>query len=93
MDVRAEELMSVAVLAIAGRESVRPVPVAAAHVEPLTHRERDIMNLLVTGRCVREIAEALSIGDKTVRNHLSNIYRKLGVRRQSEALLQWLSAT
>ena len=93
VDRRAEDLMTVAVLGIAGRKSAQPEPITLAHAEPLTQRERDIMNLLATGRCIREIAEALSIGDKTVRNYLSNIYRKLGVRRQAEALLQWLSAT
>lgn len=93
VDSRAEDLMAVAVLAVAGRKPVQPEPTALAHAEPLTQRESDIMNLLATGRCIREIAQALSIGDKTVRNYLSNIYRKLGVRRQAEALLQWLSTT
>ena len=49
------------------------------------------MTLLATGYSIREIAANLAIGGKTVRNYLSNIYRKLGVSRQAEALVHWLS--
>jgi DNA-binding NarL/FixJ family response regulator len=49
------------------------------------------MTLLASGFSIREIAEDLAIGGKTVRNYLSNIYRKLGVHRQAEALIRWLS--
>lgn len=86
-----ENLMSVAVLATARRVPAPPVPAALVHAEPLTPRENDVMALLASGRSIREIAEALAIGGKTVRNTLSNIYRKLGVRRQTEALVRWLS--
>jgi DNA-binding CsgD family transcriptional regulator len=87
-----ENLMLFAALATA-RRTPAPPPVSAGlvHSEPLTPRERDVMTLLASGRSVREIAEALAIGGKTVRNVLSNIYRKLGVRRQTEALIRWLS--
>jgi len=65
-----------------------------APVEPpggnLTRRERQIMELLVTGHTIAEIAELLSLTGKTVRNNLSSIYAKLQVRRQSEAILLWL---
>lgn len=87
----AETLLSVAVLATARRTPPPPVPAALMHSELLTPRERDVMTLLAAGRSIREIAEALAIGGKTVRNILSNIYRKFGVRRQTEALLRWLS--
>lgn len=56
----------------------------------LTPRERQIMELLVTGHTVIEIAEHLTLTGKTVRNNLSSIYAKLQVRRQSEAILLWL---
>ena len=85
-----ENLMSFAVLATARRAPTRP-PAGLVHSEPLTPREQDVMTLLAAGRDIREIADALAIGGKTVRNNLSNIYRKLGVRRQTEALLRWLS--
>jgi DNA-binding CsgD family transcriptional regulator len=78
------------VLVVGRPEEAKPGP--RAYAEPLTPRECDIMTLLAAGRSIREIAEALAIGGKTVRNNLSNIYRKLGVRRQTEALIHWLSA-
>lgn len=56
----------------------------------LTPRERQIMELLVTGHAITEIARRLSLTGKTVRNKLSAIYAKLRVRRQSEAILLWL---
>lgn len=56
----------------------------------LTPREREIMELLVIGHTIAEIAEHLTLTGKTVRNKLSNIYAKLQVRRQSEAILLWL---
>ncbi|GLH96618.1 helix-turn-helix transcriptional regulator [Phytohabitans aurantiacus] len=56
----------------------------------LTPRERQIMELLVTGHTIMEIAEHLTLTGKTVRNNLSTIYAKLQVRRQSEAILLWL---
>jgi DNA-binding NarL/FixJ family response regulator len=56
----------------------------------LTPRERQIMELLVTGHTIMEIAEHLTLTGKTVRNNLSSIYAKLQVRRQSEAILLWL---
>ncbi|GAA4728796.1 response regulator transcription factor [Phytohabitans rumicis] len=67
----------------------------AASTEPLssgdlTPRERQIMELLVTGHTVLEIAEHFTLTSKTVRNNLSTIYAKLQVRRQSEAILMWL---
>lgn len=56
----------------------------------LTPRERQIMELLVTGHTIGEIAGCLRRTRKTVRNNLSTIYTKLRVRGQSEAILLWL---
>jgi DNA-binding CsgD family transcriptional regulator len=91
-----ERMVEKMILAVAGHPATpatppAPGPAALAHAEPLTPRERDVMTLLATGRTIREIADALAIGGKTVRNNLSNIYRKLGVRRQAEALIRWFS--
>jgi len=58
--------------------------------QKLTPRERQIMELLVTGHTITEISESLKLTGKTVRNNLSNIYAKLQVRRQAEAILLWL---
>jgi DNA-binding NarL/FixJ family response regulator len=56
----------------------------------LTPRECQVMELLVAGHTIAEIAGHLRLTSKTVRNNLSNIYAKLQVRRQSEAILLWL---
>ena len=45
----------------------------------LTAREREVLNLLARGHSNREIAEELVITNKTVKNHLSRIYEKIGV--------------
>jgi DNA-binding NarL/FixJ family response regulator len=60
------------------------------HTDSLTPRERQIMDLLVTGNTIAEIADHLTLTGKTVRNKLTRIYAKLQVRGQSEAILLWL---
>ncbi|MBN1954460.1 MAG: response regulator transcription factor [Anaerolineae bacterium] len=54
--------------------------------ELLTDRERDILRLAVRGLPNPQIAQSLCLSPGTVRNHLSAIYRKLGVRSRYEAL-------
>jgi DNA-binding NarL/FixJ family response regulator len=48
--------------------------------EVLTHREREILKLLVEGKSSREIGELLFISLRTVQNHRANIMKKLKVR-------------
>jgi DNA-binding CsgD family transcriptional regulator len=50
----------------------------------LTRREREIAGLVARGMTNREIAEALVISVRTVDNHLSNAYAKLGVATRAE---------
>lgn len=52
----------------------------------LTERERDILRLAKRGLPNPQIAQALHLSAGTVRNHLSSIYRKLGVHSRYEAL-------
>lgn len=52
----------------------------------LTRREREILGLLTQGLCNTAIGERLFISEKTVRNHLSSIYRKIGVASRAEAI-------
>ena len=54
----------------------------------LTEREREILTLLARGASNREISEALYIAGGTVKNHLSNILGKLGVRDRTQAALK-----
>lgn len=62
------------------------VPAATA----LTPRERQIMELIAAGYRTAEAASRLLLSERTVRNNLTNIYAKLKVRRQSEAVMLWL---
>jgi DNA-binding NarL/FixJ family response regulator len=58
--------------------------------EPLTAREREIAEWVIQGMRNREIAARLQISEKTVKTHLSNIFRKLNVNRRVELLLSRL---
>jgi DNA-binding NarL/FixJ family response regulator len=60
----------------------------ASSFEHLTEREREILAMVATGASNREIAEALFITEGTVKNHLSNILSKLGVRDRTQAALK-----
>ena len=55
-------------------------------LEQLTHREEDVLRLLVRGLIKKEIADQLDISQHTVDMHLRSIYRKLQVRSQTEAV-------
>ncbi len=56
--------------------------------EPLTDREKTILRLLAGGYSNREISELLNISDGTVKNHISNLLAKLGVRDRTRAVLK-----
>ena len=61
---------------------------AATAPASLTLREHELLTLLREGRSNAQIAWQLGIAEKTVRNHFSNLYRKLGVRSRVEALVR-----
>jgi DNA-binding CsgD family transcriptional regulator len=52
----------------------------------LTPREMEVVGRLLSGDRVRSIAEGLFLSPSTVRNHLSSVYRKLGIRSQQEII-------
>ena len=54
----------------------------------LTIREREVFDLLVKNYDTEEIATKLKISSKTVRNHISNVIQKLGVKGRSQAILE-----
>ena len=54
----------------------------------LTIRERQIFELLIQNNDTEEIATKLNISSKTVRNHISNVIQKLGVKGRSQAILE-----
>jgi two-component system, NarL family, response regulator DevR len=53
--------------------------------EELTEREREVLSLVARGYTNKQIAEDLSVTEKTARNHVSHILEKLGLSRRSEA--------
>jgi len=55
--------------------------------DALTERETDVLRLLARGKANKEIAADLSIGEKTVKTHVSNILMKLGVQSRTQAAL------
>ena len=99
-DTNADELRR-AVKAAAGGQ-VQLSPEAATRLmrevrapegpEPLTERETDVLRLLADGQSNKEIARNLSIGEKTVKTHVSNILAKLNVQSRTQAVLQAMRA-
>jgi DNA-binding NarL/FixJ family response regulator len=88
--------VSAADMALAIRQAVRPTlhlatstPPAAEEPLPdgvvLTAREHEILSLVAGGASNGEIAKQLWVTEQTVKFHLSNVYRKLGVRNRTEA--------
>jgi len=79
-----------------GRLSVRRDPVVrfdpsilkrrVEMLEVLTAREREVVYLIGQGYRNRDIAQALVISEHTVKNHISNIFQKLGVADRYELL-------
>jgi DNA-binding NarL/FixJ family response regulator len=58
--------------------------------DPLTDRELDTLRLVAAGYSNREIASALHLAPGTVKNHVSNVLLKLGVRDRTRAVLRAL---
>ncbi len=54
----------------------------------LTKREKEVFNLLIQNLTTKEIASKLFISEKTVRNHISNVMQKLGVRGRAQAVIE-----
>jgi NarL family two-component system response regulator LiaR len=55
--------------------------------EPLTERETEVLRLLAQGQSNKQIAHSLSVGEKTVKTHVSNILAKLSVPSRTQAAL------
>jgi two-component system, NarL family, response regulator DevR len=53
--------------------------------ESLSSQEQKVLALVAEGQTNKEIAAALGLSDKTVRNYLSNVFQKLQVSRRSQA--------
>ena len=60
-------------------------------VRSISGREREILLSLLEGCTNQEIAASLGICQKTVEEHLTSVYRKIGVKTRSQAILWWVS--
>ncbi len=56
----------------------------------LTKREKQVFELLIQNKTTTEIANLLSISEKTVRNHISNAMQKLNVKGRAAAVIELL---
>jgi DNA-binding NarL/FixJ family response regulator len=65
------------------RRSTGPLPTVTPQ---LTRRQRELLHLLAQGHDNRKIAQATGLSVKTIENHLTRLYRALGVYSRSEAL-------
>ena len=94
-DTEADELIRSIKAAAAGQ--VQLSPQAAARLmrevrapespEALTERETEVLRLLAQGQSNKEVARQLSIGEKTVKTHVSSILGKLNVSSRTQAAL------
>ncbi len=56
-------------------------------VDALSDRERDVLGMICEGSSDRDMAEALGLSPHTVRNHVSSLYRKIGVAKRGAAVV------
>jgi NarL family two-component system response regulator LiaR len=68
------------------REMKGPLPGRSAADEPLTIRQQELLALIGEGRSDREIAEILHLTEATVRSHVHNIIRRLGMETRLQAV-------
>ena len=69
----------------AGTEGPRPRPVP--ELAGLTDREREILVLIARGRSNTEIATDLAVSPSTVKNHVTNLFAKIGARDRAQAVI------
>ncbi len=79
---------SVAAKVVAEFSRLADHPPGEELIEPLSEREREVLQLLSSGASNREIAEALVIAQGTVKNHVTSILGKLGVRDRTQAAIK-----
>ncbi len=71
-------------------EARSELPLSPSLFDDLTAREQEVLGLIAKGLRNREIAERLVISEKTVGNHISNIFAKLQVNDRSQAIVRAL---
>ncbi|MDX1550472.1 response regulator [Novilysobacter spongiicola] len=73
---------------LSGLEHMRNDFVSLDRPDPLTDRETEILRLMAGGFSNKEIANSLGVAEGTIKNHVSNILSKLGVRDRTRAVLK-----
>jgi DNA-binding NarL/FixJ family response regulator len=73
---------------LAGLEHMQNQFASLEQPDPLTDRETEILRLMAGGYSNKEIANSLGVAEGTVKNHVSNILSKLGVRDRTRAVLK-----
>jgi DNA-binding NarL/FixJ family response regulator len=73
---------------LAGQLTVPTVLGRQIAPRPLSHREKQILALVVLGKTNREIAHTLFLAESTVKTHLSSAFRKIDARSRSEAVVR-----
>jgi DNA-binding NarL/FixJ family response regulator len=86
LDLAAAIRQSVAGCVIQPRGLLDNRPPSAAAAAGLSEQETRVLAELARGRSNRQIAEALWLSEQTIKFHLRNVYRKLGVANRTEAL-------
>lgn len=73
---------------LSGLESMNNQFLSLDRPDPLTERETEILRLMAGGFSNKEIANSLHVAEGTIKNHVSNILSKLGVRDRTRAVLK-----
>lgn len=73
---------------LSGLEGLHNSFVSLDRPDPLTERETEILRLMAGGFSNKEIANSLHVAEGTIKNHVSNILSKLGVRDRTRAVLK-----
>jgi DNA-binding NarL/FixJ family response regulator len=73
---------------LSGLEGLNNQFVSLDRPDPLTERETEILRLMAGGFSNKEIANSLHVAEGTIKNHVSNILSKLGVRDRTRAVLK-----
>jgi PAS domain S-box-containing protein len=68
------------------RQTSRPSS-SGADLQDLTAREREVLGLICQGRSDFEMSDSLKLSHNTIRNHVSSLYRKIGVNRRGAAII------
>jgi DNA-binding NarL/FixJ family response regulator len=76
---------------VESRTQVRPFD-SLDQPDPLTDREIEVVRLMAAGYSNREIATALGTAEGTIKNHVSNVLSKFGVRDRTRAVLKALES-